>query len=491
MDRLMARVRSLFAAIDPVKLGVVASTLVALGSFGGGAIRQSGGVLEFLGLEFLKFGHGAGISNVTLWLGTLLFVLAWIALGVQIQRYALDQMRRVLLWWVVPLVFAAPIMSRDIYSYLMQGTLLRDGFDAYTQGPAVNPGPLLTEVSQDWRNTTTPYGPLHLWLGEAITSVTGDNITAGVVIFKVLSVGGFALIAWSVAAIAKHLGMDPVWALWLGVANPVMVFHLVGGMHNESMMVGLVMLGLYWALRGRFYPAVAVIAVAMALKVTAAFSLPFVVWIAVRRHKQRTFGWFMAYALSGAALTIAMLALITYASGASWGWIAALTGNSKVINPLAFPSLFAGLVSQVGSLFVEPFPYNSVLQVTRTVSMGLMALGCVAAWWWGRNSQVQALRGTAVAYLVAFFFNAVTLPWYYASILPLLGLIAPSKRVQQIAIILSVAIGMAFTGSGNHQLYQPFWMTIWALLGFVAAMCITVKQEKREVLLSDQQNIHA
>ena len=164
---------------------------------------------------------------------------------------------------------AAPILSRDVYSYLMQGAMLRDGFNPYKQGAAVNPGPYLMEVSHDWRNTTTPYGPLHLWIGEGVTRLVGDNVTLGVIAYKLLSVAGFALIAWCVPRIAHRIGSAPRLAMWLGVLNPAMVFHMVGGMHNESVMVGLVSLGLYWAVTERpwhIVAAVAVISVSVSLK---------------------------------------------------------------------------------------------------------------------------------------------------------------------------------------------------------------------------------
>src|SRR5699024_9060230 len=82
----------------------------------------------------------------------------------EVDETAFARMRKTMWAWILPLLLPAPLSSRDVYSYLMQGAMVRDGFDPYTEGPAVNPGPFLLEVSQDWRNTTTPYGPLHLWL---------------------------------------------------------------------------------------------------------------------------------------------------------------------------------------------------------------------------------------------------------------------------------------------------------------------------------------
>lgn len=452
------------------KLGLCATTLMFLGSFGGGSLQKRGSALEWFGLEFLSFGHGAALSNVTLWVGTTTLVIAWLLLGKAHADVAV--VRRIVLWWLAPLAAAAPMMSRDVYSYLMQGSLLRDGFDAYTQGPSANPNAILFEVSHDWRNTTTPYGPLHLWIGEGVTRVVGDNVLAGTYMFKLISLLGFAAIIWAVPKIAQQLGADPGFALWLGVANPVMIIHMVGGMHNESVMVGLVSIGLWLALRsrngGEFFFGIALIAVAMSLKATAAFCLPFVVWIWVNKAPTPAQKWvaFFVAAIGGAVLTVAIVALITSVSGASWGWIAALTGNAKVINPLSFPSFVAGHIANFGKIFFNPFPFNDVVAVTRKLSMLVMAGGFVACWWFFRS---RPIIGTTVMCMVMFTFNAVTLPWYYASVLSLVGTFSSSRYVKQFVVAASVVVALAFTGSGNHQLYNPLWMATFTLIGWVGA----------------------
>ena len=37
-------------------------------------------------------------------------------------------------FWLAPLLLSVPVFSRDTYSYLAQGALLRDGFDPYLVG---------------------------------------------------------------------------------------------------------------------------------------------------------------------------------------------------------------------------------------------------------------------------------------------------------------------------------------------------------------------
>lgn len=455
----------------PLPLGVFGAVLLALSSHGAGATRNRGGALEWLGLENLGFGHGSGLLGGVFSVGLITMVLAWVLLGRQVvvdkrrdDPGRLHTIRRALIAWCIPLLAAAPILSRDVYSYLMQGAMVRDGFDPYTEGAAINPGPYLLEVSHDWRNTTTPYGPLHLWIGENITKLVGDNVTLGVTVYKLLSVLGFAAIAWAVQRIARRLGGDPGLALWLGVANPVMVFHMVGGMHNESVMVGLVSVGLLACLHRRFIIGVALISVAVSLKATAAIALPFVVWMATFHYARDITSWpkrigiFVATGVVAVVETIAVVWAVTWASGSSWGWLSEISGNSKVINPLAIPTLLTELATPFIQLFDPDFDYNVVLNAIRPVFAVLMLLGLVVTWWYFRGGDRRSIMGTTAAYQVAFMLNSVTLPWYYASSISLVGTFTPPRWLLKLATGVSIVVAVAFTGSGNHQLYNAAWM---------------------------------
>ncbi len=455
-----------------IPLGAVGSVLMMLGSFGAGATRNRGGVLDALGWSSLSYGHARGLMDVMLTTGIFLLVAAWVLLGSERREKAV----RTALWaWTTPLVLAAPLMSRDVYSYLMQGAMVRDGFDPYSEGAAVNPGPYLLEVSHDWRNTTTPYGPLHLWIGDGVTTLVGDNVTAGLIVYKIISLAGFVAIALAVPRIAEHLGGNPALALWLGVANPVMIIHMVGGMHNESVMVGLVSVGLLACLRGRFGFGVALIGVAVSLKATAAIALPFVVWMMLARYAPK--GTPLAkrcgvFFLGGAAtvgISVAVVAAVTWASGTSWGWLAQISGNSKVVNPLSGATLMADAVAPFIQLIDETFRYNTILTGARTVGSLLMLSGLVAVWAIFRQSDRRAIMGITLAYQVAFLFNAVTLPWYFASSLTLVGTFKPRPWLIKLTVAASVVVALSFMGSGNHRFYDGWWMMLTAIAAWLAA----------------------
>jgi len=421
----------------------------------------------------LSYGHGRNLGLALYWVGIFLLAAAWVLAGRTIIRPQLTNPRpkgglrdiqRILFAWVTPLVFAGPLASRDVYSYLMQGAMVRDGFDPYTEGAAVNPGPFLLEVSQDWRNTTTPYGPLHLWIGELVTGLVGDNVAAGVAAYKVLSLLGFITIAWSIPRIASKLGADPAVALWLGVANPVIILHLIGGMHNESLMVGLVSIGLLAALNRHFHAALILVGTAVAMKATAVIAAPFIVWMMLHYYapkgssKWRSLFVFVLSGLTALVEIIAAVALITWISGTSWGWLSQVSGNSKVINPLAGPTLATDVIFPAVQIFMPDASYNAILAVLRSIAMVCMLIGLVAVWWLCRKDDRDAVMGTAAAYQVAFVFNAVTLPWYYASIFTLMGTFRPPLWLIKFASGVALFIGVSFSGDGNHQLYNWFWV---------------------------------
>ncbi|MGV0868379.1 alpha-(1-_6)-mannopyranosyltransferase A [Corynebacterium kalidii] len=480
-----------------VLLGLVGSVLLALCSHSVGATRNRGGILQALGWSNLGFGHLYGIVVVVMWVAILLMILSWIVVGGRIVRLGEPLGVRPVLAWVAPLFFAGPLMSRDIYSYLMQGTLARDGHNAYDVGASANPGRMFFEVSGDWRNTTTPYGPLHLWIGDGITRITGDNITAGIVAYKILSLLSFAVLVWAVAALARRFGASPDVAVWIGVANPLAVIHYIGGMHNEVTMMALVCTGLYLGVhaapvRGLLYGS-ALIGVGVALKATALFALPFLVWVFVARRAgalpgdggprrrareiladMRRFSpaRLVALVLGGlasVAVTLTALAAVTWASGQTWGWVAEISGNTKVINPLSLSSLLAGLLVRPLSLVNEEIYFNEIVAVLRPVTMVLMLVGLVVCWFIWRRGARDAMVGATAAYAVTCVLNAVVLPWYYMAPLALFGVWVRDRRALIVVAWLSMVLSMTFDGGGNNRLYSLWWLLVLGVVMWWAA----------------------
>lgn len=133
----------------PALLGALGAALIAAGGVGAGSTRVNDPVLESMHLSWLRFGHGLVLSSVLLWAGVALMLLAWLWLGRRVVDRSATEYTMVVTtgFWLLPLLLSAPVFSRDTYSYLAQGALLRDGFDPYAVGPIANVNSLLDNVS--------------------------------------------------------------------------------------------------------------------------------------------------------------------------------------------------------------------------------------------------------------------------------------------------------------------------------------------------------
>lgn len=462
--------------------GACLIVLIAVSSWSVGATRTRGGLLRALGLDFLAFGHSAALLGLLGWVGIFGLLFVWVRLGrlVRDGLVPLGEVVRTLVWWVVPWIVAAPLSSRDVYSYLIQGTLVRDGFNPYKDFAVSNPGPMLFEVSPDWRNTTTPYGPLHLWIGKVITMICGDSVDLGVLAYKVLSILGFAVTAWAVVKICQEFSADAGFALWIGLLNPLTLFHCIGGMHNESTMVAFTTVAILAALRRRFVFACILIGLATAVKATGFIVLPFIVWLWLRADNhpkasvRQGFVPWLGRAIAAIGATVGSLCVVTFATGLTFGWVAELSGNSKVINLLAFPSLISGFLVGPLNLVIKGVSFNSVLETARPVSLVIMLVLLAIVWLRYRDTKPQIVEGVALAYLVTCVFNTVTLPWYYLPGLVLVGTWTPSVRVIRATICASIIVAASFMPSGNNWMYN--WTYMGLIFVYTAVLYLSVYQ---------------
>ena len=239
-------------------LGLVGTMLIALGAVGGGALP----VVEnpwFRGpLGALMSPMMLASSSLVL-VGTGCLVAAWLCMAPFVgasagpPRIDAPVVLRTFIAWVLPLMATAPLFTQDIYSYLANGSIVRQGLDPYSAGPVELLGVdhhLARSVPFIWAHSPSPYGPVALGIAGAISSLTGDSIFWGVLDHRVVSVAGILAAAWGIAALARRCGVAVPAALWLGVLNPLTVLHLVGGIHNEAIMMGLLLVGLEMGLRG-------------------------------------------------------------------------------------------------------------------------------------------------------------------------------------------------------------------------------------------------
>lgn len=465
-------------------LGLVGAALITFGGFGAGSVRRRDPLLEAMHLSWLRFGHGLVLSSVIVWVGVVLMIVAWVRLGRATLngRTTLRELAWVVPAWTAPLLLAVPMFSRDAFSYLAQGALLRDGFDPYAVGPVANPGILLDNVSNVWTTTTAPYGPLFLLLGQAITTVTGDNVIAGTMLLRVTMLPGLALMVWAVPRLARHMGGTPQVALWLAVLNPLVLIHLIGGVHNELLMVGLMTAGIVLVLERKHVSGVALVAIAVAIKATAGLALPFMVWIWMIHERERAEAEnrpprspilsFAKTAGTGAAVFAAVFAVASLVAGVGIGWLTALSGSAKIINWLSLPTIMAHLVTVSTSWFLD-LRLGPVLEVTRMLCGIALAVIIVATWWLFRRTERDAVKGIVIALVAIVVLSPAALPWYYSWPLALAAGFALSRRTLMVLVGLSTWLMLVFRPDGSIGLYTVAHVALATFAAVVAALSLT------------------
>ncbi|WP_405498105.1 alpha-(1-_6)-mannopyranosyltransferase A [Nocardia sp. NBC_00511] len=468
-------------------LGFFGALLITFGGFGAGSLRRNDPLLESAHLSWLRFGHGYVLSTVFVWIGVIAMITAWVRLGratlgtVEGAHVTLNELRAIVGIWIFPLLFAVPMFSRDAYSYLAQGALLRDGFNPYLVGPVVNPGVLLDNVSPVWTTTTAPYGPIFLLLARGITSITGDNVVAGTIALRLVMLPGLVLMMWAVPHLTKHLGGKPTTALWLAVLNPLVLIHLIGGVHNEMLMVGLMAAGIALVLEHHHVGGIVVVAIGVAVKATAGIALPFLVWIWMiherERRAERGEGelphpalLFAKIAGLGVTVFAAVFIVSTWLTGLGRdgvGWLTALSGSKKIINWLSLPTIMAHMVT-----WVSPLRLESVLSVTRTLCAVALAAILVWAWWRFKNSEKEAVFGILIAFVAIVILSPAALPWYYSWPLALAAGFALSTTTLQVLVGLCTWLMLVFQPDGSIGLYNFWHVALSTFAAVVAALAL-------------------
>ncbi|MGB8387423.1 alpha-(1-_6)-mannopyranosyltransferase A [Mycobacterium sp.] len=458
----------------PAWLGLLGSLLITTGALGAGSTRQHDPLLESIHMSWVRFGHGMVLSAIVLWTGVGLMLIAWLGLGRRVLAGETTEfmMKATTGFWLAPLLVSVPVFSRDTYSYLAQGALLRDGLDPYAVGPVANPNTLLDNVSPIWTITTAPYGPAFILVAKLVTMIVGDNVVAGTMLLRLCMLPGLALLIWATTRLARRMGTDGSTALWICVLNPLVLIHLMGGVHNEMLMVGLMTAGIALTFAGRHVLGIILITVAMAVKATAGISLPFLVWVWMRhlrdRRGYRPVPAFLAAIAISLLIFVSVFAVLSALAGVGLGWLTALAGSVKIINWLTVPTAAANLVHTLGAGYFS-LDFYAVLRVTRFIGIAIIAVSLPLLWWRFRRNDRAALTGIVWSMVIVVLFAPAALPWYYSWPLAVAAPLVQSRRAVAIIAGLSTWVMVIFKPDGSHGMYSWLHFSLATACALVAA----------------------
>ena len=354
---------------------------------------------------------GAPWGFVVLYAGLALLLATWLLVGRAVAAGVGPSARGLCLLlaaWSTPLLYGPPLFTRDPYSYAAQGKMVLVGLNPYHYGTvALGHGPFLRAVSPIWRHTPVPYGPLFVGLEGLVVRWLG-TLEAAAYGMRALAVIGVALMAVYVPRLATRLGADPVYALWLGVLNPLVLLHFVSGGHNEALMLGLLAMGLVVALEGRPNVGLVLCALAVMVKAPAALGIVLLVAHLARSGPDRRWDWRVVW--RSAAVVLATVVATTAVAGVGWGWVTTLGTPGKVRNLLSVTTGLGMLIGQIGEWI--GLSGSSSWAVGPVRALGLAAAAAILVVTFVRSERWGLARALGIGLLAVVVLGPVVQPWY-------------------------------------------------------------------------------
>jgi alpha-1,6-mannosyltransferase len=436
-------------------VGFAGSTLIAVGGLGAGALP--------VGFAYLTGGQHPRLGLVCVYSGLALLLLGWWWHG----RVADDSWWTLALW-VAPLLLAPPMFSRDVYSYLAQGLMIDSGWDVYEHGPAVLGGSVAEQVPAVWQQTPSPYGPVFLIVAKAVAGLLDAHVILGFLAMRVVAVGGLVLLAVSIRVLARSAGVRPAAATWLAVLNPLVLIHLVGGAHNDALMVGLLAAGL--AAATRRYPIVATLLIVAAALVKAPAALGLVAVAAIwAGHLPGRRPWVRATA-AVAAVAAGSTVLITAVAGTGYGWVRALDTPISARN-----WSLTGLLGRGTAALLEPDGVGAALAHGLWRWAGVLATLIVAALVWVHRARLGPVYGLGVVLVALVAFGPALRPWYLVwGLVPLAAVVADG-RVRRLLAALCAALVLVVLPDGFAADAERVLLAVaGALIGLAVFLAVRV-----------------
>jgi len=456
----------------PLLMGLAAAVMLVVGGFGAGGVLVRDPLMTNSALGFWRYGHGHDLAAFLMYAGVVLMAWAWIRLGRDViaQRVGGRAVLTTALVWIMPMLFAPPLFTRDIFSYLAQGALPINGFNPYAVGPEAMPGILTDNVHYFWQDTPAPYGPLFILIAKGIAWLIGNNIILGVILMRLALLPGLILLVWALPELTRRLGGRVPLAMWIAVANPMMVITMIAGGHNDLLVVGLLAAGFLVALRGGHVWAITLITMAMAVKASAGVALPFVVLIwAAHMTGTRTVRITKA-AAAGIGVFVVAFAACTLAARVDLGWLPALSAPSMIVNWMSVPTAAGQIVGGILSLFGAD--YQLFITIFRGIGIAVLVVLAARQWWAARDGGPDAVRRAAIVLFAVSVLSPATLPWYVSWGMALLAMTAWTARRLQYMVFGSLMLIVVYYPNGEDALYNWGYLAACALAAVLAAVSL-------------------
>jgi alpha-1,6-mannosyltransferase len=333
--------------------------------------------------------------------------------------------RRTIRWaigiGIVAFALAPPLLSLDVFSYISYARLgAVHGLNPYEFAPAAIPHDLAAVRVEDNRDIVSVYGPLFT-LATYPVGLLGTQ--AALWVLKLVSAVSVAGLVVLVGRLAAARGLPPARAAAFVALNPLVLVHVVGGPHNDALMMLALVGGVGLVYTGRELSGAAAIVVAAAIKTPAALLAPFA--LAAREPRRGR----LVAGLALAAVALGALALAVFGAHATHA-LSFLRGTQDVTSYHSVPAT----LSRIADLDL------AAVRTAFAIAYALLVTGLLV--WTARGG--DWIRAGAWAVLGLLLATAYVTPWYLIWALPLVA-VARDRAAVALTLALSayqLAVGV-------------------------------------------------
>jgi len=217
------------------------------------------------------------------WPEALVFISFILSLGFfSVAYYRLWANRELCLSDIKPLAFVLigifsfmlPMLSNDIFSYMVFGDAANKGADVYTNTQCMHVSSYFSYITRAWASSTCAYGPVILLLAMTAAWMGAGKIVLTLVTYKIL-VLLTAFVFVELAARVSLLMQAPVRCFTFIVLNPVFLLQGVGQLHADLIAITFTLAGIYFLFSNKWYLSFVMVALAIATKMNYVLILPF------------------------------------------------------------------------------------------------------------------------------------------------------------------------------------------------------------------------
>jgi hypothetical protein len=321
-----------------------------------------------------------------------------------------------------------PIGSGDHLNYAGYGRMAMTGHDPYTTRAIDLPGDPVAGAAEEWRAAPSVYGPIATAQQVFASWIGGDSLRLTVFVLSVTNALAFAATGFLLYRMCRtRAGRLRAVLLW--TLNPLMLFHLVAGAHNDALSIVAAVGALAaFALRTRrAFAAGILVGVAAAIKFPAALVGGGPAWTTLRRPRRLA-------ALLGGAVP---------AAGTSY-----ILAGSQAFDQVGRASNSISLASPWHLLDVA----LGVNQHRIVIRLGALALLLVLLWLLLKAlpKAPPELRIAAALALAWLFTAPYQLPWYDGLGWALLALL-PWSRYDWALLAHTTALSLAYLPARGPQ----------------------------------------